>query len=188
MNSVLSRIVNRFTSAAATGVRIERAGVARAGVVTASIVKSTVRLCSPLLLMPSLLFAAAKKDPVAAPNFLSGEYLLQVFFSIMVVVALMVAMLWFLKRFNGVGRSTGGHLKVLASVGLGQRERAVLISAGGKQLLVGVAPGSVKTLHVFDEPIVPEQSLAEGQKIRFADVWKQAMGNRDAETGKDATP
>ena len=41
-------------------------------------------------------------------------------------------------------------LAVLAQVSLGTRERAVLLRVGDRQLLVGVAPGNVRTLHVVD--------------------------------------
>ncbi|WP_172600428.1 FliO/MopB family protein [Sulfurivermis fontis] len=42
---------------------------------------------------------------------------------------------------------------MLGGVPVGQRERVVLIQVGNKQLLLGVAPGRVQTLHVLDEPI-----------------------------------
>jgi flagellar protein FliO/FliZ len=42
---------------------------------------------------------------------------------------------------------------VLADVPLGQKERAVLLKVGAQQILLGVAPGRVNTLHVLAEPI-----------------------------------
>jgi flagellar protein FliO/FliZ len=42
---------------------------------------------------------------------------------------------------------------VLAEVRIGPKERAVLIRVGTAQLLVGVAPGQVNTLHVLPQPV-----------------------------------
>jgi flagellar protein FliO/FliZ len=44
-------------------------------------------------------------------------------------------------------------MKVLGGISVGQRERLVLVQIGSKQLLVGVAPGSVNHVMVFDEPL-----------------------------------
>ena len=40
-------------------------------------------------------------------------------------------------------------MRVLGGVSLGNRERAVLRSVDGTRLLVGVAPGQVRTRHVL---------------------------------------
>lgn len=116
-----------------------------------------------------------KSIPAAAPDFMSGEYLLQVALSFVVVIALMVAMLWFLRRMNGLTGSSNGVLRVLASVSLGQRERAVLIAVGEKQMLLGIAPGSVRTLHVFDEPVVTPDGPQSAVTMSFGAALKQAI-------------
>lgn len=126
----------------------------------------------------------ARKVTAAAPDFFSGTYLLQVFGSLVVVIGLMFGVLWALRKFNGVGTGVGGQLKVVASVGLGQREKAVLVNAGNTQLLIGVAPGSVRTLHVFDEPIDSLQAASATDatpQVTFGDVWKQAMGKNNGD-------
>jgi flagellar protein FliO/FliZ len=38
-------------------------------------------------------------------------------------------------------------------VAVGAKERAVLVQVGRQQLLLGVAPGRVNTLHVLTEPV-----------------------------------
>ena len=118
--------------------------------------------------------AAAPQRLSSTPEILSGAYLLQVFASLAVVIGLLVGVLWLMRRFNGVGRSASGQLQVIASVNLGQRERAVLVAAGDKQLLLGVAPGNVRTLHVFDEPIAIAEAASTA--VTFKEVWRQATG------------
>ncbi len=41
---------------------------------------------------------------------------------------------------------------------MGPRERVVLVQVGKQQLLLGVAPGRIQTLHVLDEPVTDATS------------------------------
>jgi flagellar protein FliO/FliZ len=91
--------------------------------------------------------APAAVEPVAATN------LLQVLLALVLVLALIAGMAWLMRRMGGLTQVGGGVVRVLGGVPVGQRERVVLIQVGGKQLLLGVAPGRVQTLHVLDEPI-----------------------------------
>jgi flagellar protein FliO/FliZ len=113
---------------------------------------------------------------VAASSLFTGDYLLQVIGSFVLVIVLLFGALLFLRRFNGVGRSLGGKMQVISSIGLGQRERAVLLQVGEQQILVGVAAGNVRTLHVFDE--VCELEAQELKAPTFSEVWKVATGQR----------
>ena len=87
----------------------------------------------------------------------SGEagagYLAQLVIGLMIVVIGILALAWFLRRLNLVNAGAGGALRVLGGVSVGQRERIVLLQVGEKQMLVGVAPGSVRMLHELDEPL-----------------------------------
>jgi flagellar protein FliO/FliZ len=71
----------------------------------------------------------------------------------------------------------GYQLKTLASVSLTSREKLCLVDVGGKHILVGVAPGHVSNIHVFDEPIekMGVQSDTEPQ-IDFSSQLRQAIG------------
>jgi flagellar biogenesis protein FliO len=46
-----------------------------------------------------------------------------------------------------------GSIEIVADISLGQKERAVLVQVGEQQILLGVAPGRVNTLHVLAEPV-----------------------------------
>ena len=113
---------------------------------------------------------------VAASSLFTSDYLLQVIGSFVLVIVLLFGALLFLRRFNGVGRSLGGKMQVISSIGLGQRERAVLLQVGDQQILVGVAAGNVRTLHVFDEAC--ELDAEEVKAPSFSEVWKVATGQR----------
>lgn len=135
-----------------------------------------VALILTLMALPAL---AQESAPAIAPSSLfTGDYLLQVLGSFVVVILLLVAVLVMLKRFNGVSTSMGGDMRVVSSVGVGQRERAVLVQVGEQQFLLGVGPGNVRTLHIFDEPAVTSTSSSTPN---FSDVWKIATGKAGAD-------
>ncbi|MDH3638090.1 MAG: flagellar biosynthetic protein FliO [Gammaproteobacteria bacterium] len=83
----------------------------------------------------------------------------QVFLQISTVLALIIVLIfgatWLLKRIGRFNRSADGLLSVVSVLPLGSRERIVLLQAGPRQLLLGVAPGRVSTLHIFDEAVEP---------------------------------
>ncbi|MEC8007829.1 MAG: flagellar biosynthetic protein FliO [Pseudomonadota bacterium] len=121
---------------------------------------------------------AQEAVPAVSPSSLfTGDYLLQVIGSFVVVILLLVGVLVLLRRFNGVSSQMSGNMRVVSSLGVGQRERVVLLQVGEEQILVGVGPGNVRKIHAFDEPVVePSASTTPS----FSDVWKVAMGKTEA--------
>ena len=131
-----------------------------------------MRLSALTVLMFAPALAAQEMTPAIAPSsFFTGGYLRQVIGPFVVLILLMVAVLVMLKRFNGVSGSISGDMRVVSSVSVGQRERAVLLQVGEQQILVGVGPGNVRTLHVFEEPAI---EVAAQNTPSFAEVWKAA--------------
>lgn len=129
-----------------------------------------------LLLSPAAALAATAKSVPSA-----GGSLLATFLSLALVIAVILVMAWLFRRLQGrVGGALGG-LRVVGGVSLGTRERAVLVQAGDKQLLIGVAPGRVNTLHVFDEPVegVGQPSVAgESFAERLRKTLQHARGGK----------
>src|ERR1700761_4474031 len=97
------------------------------------------------------MFAAPQTPPPSHAPGLGG--LGEVAFALMLVLAAIFVVAWLLRRMRVVGSRVGGAIDVLANVQLGQKERAVLLKVGSTQILVGVAPGQVNTLHVLTEPL-----------------------------------
>jgi flagellar protein FliO/FliZ len=124
---------------------------------------------------------AAPSAPAAPlPAVVGAGDLLQVAFSLLLVVALIVLTAWFIRRFSGATLSRNGALRLLAGISVGQRERIVLVQAGEVQLLLGVAPGEVRTLHVFDKPVLLDTAGGKGAE-RFAERLMSAMNTRKGE-------
>lgn len=95
-----------------------------------------------------------------SPQIGSGGHLLNVTLGLMLIIGLIFGLSWFVKRFSQGPFSGNSHLKIIATMPLGTRERIVLIDAGGQQLLLGITPTHINTLHTFDIPITANQSDA----------------------------
>lgn len=78
---------------------------------------------------------------------LSAGSVAQVIVGLVLVLALIGAVAWLLKRLSAFRAPGAGLIRVLAGAAVGQRERIVLVEVGETWLLVGVAPGQVTTLH-----------------------------------------
>ncbi len=97
------------------------------------------------------MFAAPQAPGTPHPVGVGG--LGEVAFALVVVLAAIFIVAWVVRRMRLASTRVGGAIDVLADVPLGQKERAVLLKVGNTQILLGVAPGQVNTLHVLTEPL-----------------------------------
>jgi flagellar protein FliO/FliZ len=97
--------------------------------------------------------AAAGSPLSSAPDPISMTSLWQLTLGMLMVLALIVGLAWVLKRTGRFQMAAGGGLRILGGLSMGARERVVLLQVGETQLLVGVAPGRVQTLHVLEQPL-----------------------------------
>ncbi len=98
-----------------------------------------------LACMPPVAFAQGVEDP------LSYQVLLRMSGGLLLVVALVFAAAWGLRRFGRLPTAGSSTLQLLGGIAVGQRERVVLIKAGNEKLLLGVAPGRVQMLHTLHD-------------------------------------
>jgi flagellar protein FliO/FliZ len=133
-----------------------------------------------LLCLPWLLAAeeAARGAPGLGITGDGGAYLLQLVLGLMVVVVAIVALGFVLRRIHGLSGGLSSEFRVLGSVSLGSRERMVLVQVGDVQMVVGVAPGRVQTLHVLERPIEVNPAAAKGADPSFAQRLRTAMSGQ----------
>jgi len=101
--------------------------------------------------------STARAQPVAETLVSNPAYYLQILLVLVFIIALIFVCAWLAKKMNAGGFMGSQQLKLLGGLSVGTRERVVLIEVGDKQLLLGVAPGRVNALHVFDEPVINSQ-------------------------------
>ena len=94
------------------------------------------------------------------------------------IVALLVATAWLARKLSG-GKGFGqGGMKVIGGVGLGPRERIVLVEVGDTWLVVGIVPGQIRTLHTLPKGVpLPGQDPAAGAERPFAQ-WLKQIGEK----------
>ena len=80
------------------------------------------------------------------------------------VVLVILVLAWLAKRYSLMSPGMGGVIKITAAISLGNRDRLALIDVGGKEILLGISPGRVNTLHVFSagEKVAISETMVEG--------------------------
>ncbi|MCL2590188.1 MAG: flagellar biosynthetic protein FliO [Betaproteobacteria bacterium] len=130
--------------------------------------------------------ADAHAPPILDP--LSGFG--QMFFGLAVVLAILAAFIWLLKRFFSPIRANG-LLRIIGITAVGTREKVVLLEVGEKILMLGVTSSNVSALHVFERgelPLGPECAAPPASSVSaaafatsFASRLTQALkGRRNA--------
>lgn len=120
---------------------------------------------------PAALPAVAQSGP---PDM--GGSLFQMLAGLAVVVGLLVASLWLLKRLSAPRGPAGGLLKVVSATAVGPRERVVIVELGETWLVLGVAPGRVTTLHQIPRMVAGAAPAAPGGD--FPDWLKKVLERR----------
>jgi len=121
-----------------------------------------------------------------APEVMGTGNIVQIVLGLFVVLMMIFGAGWMMKRFGGFGGVSNANLKVVAGITVGQREKIVVVQAGDVQVLVGIAPGNIRTLHVLDKNIDHESALTVKSAITvepgggFMDQLKQQVKKRAA--------
>jgi flagellar protein FliO/FliZ len=90
--------------------------------------------------------AAQEKIGVSASP-LGTESLFQTAGGLLLILLLILGGAWLFKRYGSLPMGGKGLVKVIGGASVGARERVVLIEVENSRLLLGVAPGQVRTLH-----------------------------------------
>lgn len=84
----------------------------------------------------------------------------QLLASLALVLAVIVGLGWLSRRLNRLQPRRARSLQMIDVLPVGARERVALVQVGSTQLVLGLAPGRVQTLHVLDTPPADEQEVA----------------------------
>lgn len=114
--------------------------------------------------------------------------LIQVTIALLFMVGLIVGLAWLMKRFSHPLFQQQKHLRLVANLSLGVKEKIILVEVDGKQLVLGVTPQQITTLHVIENPAQPadhietDEKSVDNQKNIASDFSKKLMeilkGNR----------
>ena len=102
---------------------------------------------------------------------------LNLILGVIFLVLLVAATWWLLRRVNGLQwPAQRTSMRIIASLPLGQRERAVIIEIAGQQWLLGVTPGQVTLLHRFDEPVITTSGANDDFSNRMRQILQNGLG------------
>lgn len=112
--------------------------------------------------------------PTANAGGVSHAELLRVAFGLLLVLMLILLLSWLVKRLNGTHFGAAKGMHSIASMSLGPKEKIMLLQAGPRYLLVGVAAGSLNLLYDFGTEL--PAGFDPDNKSSFADAFKSALG------------
>jgi flagellar biosynthetic protein FliO len=128
--------------------------------------------------------AAQPPAPLATPAGASTGSLLQTIFALIVVLALLGGVAWFLKRYGPKISGSSAQLHIVGSLNLGGRERIIVVEVGGQWIVVGASPGRVNALATMpkQDAAIEPVTLAAHQPpaASFSDWLKQTIDKRNA--------
>jgi len=133
-------------------------------------------------LMPEAIYAAESGISLSESTVDLSAFL-KMFVGSIGVVALIFVVAWLSRKMKFVQNLTNGYqITNLATLSLTTREKVCLLEVGGKHVLVGIAPGTVNQLHVFDEKIeIKDAADLVDPKKGFSTHFKKALGISSAE-------
>ncbi|MDH5480151.1 MAG: flagellar biosynthetic protein FliO [Nitrosomonas sp.] len=137
-----------------------------------------------LLTLAVPLQVSAEKLPsnyVPPPSVITTEGMVQMVIGLLLVLATIGLVAWLLKRFAILPSTTSGMMKVVATIGVGQRERVVIVEIGEIWLVLGVAQGHVNTLHSMEKAPTnkAEDTLKNFTAEKFSEQLNQSLNKNN---------
>ena len=90
--------------------------------------------------------APAQVLPQAIATGPAAGSLIQTIFALCLVLALLAALAWCMKRFGPKAQAGMAHVKLVGALNLGGRERIMVVEVGDQWIVVGASPGRVNAL------------------------------------------
>ncbi|MBT1450829.1 flagellar biosynthetic protein FliO [Glaciecola sp. XM2] len=153
-------------------------------------IKNTLKTGCYALFLSS--FWTSAHAQTASSEFGGMSSFISIFLSLMLVIAIIFALAYLMRRFN-VTQAGNGQMKVVASMMAGAKEKIMVIEVGDEQHLVGITSHSINHLATLNNPIQSSsKSSAVDGKAGFQQKLVQAMAQsitgqnkKDKETQRD---
>lgn len=133
---------------------------------------------APAAALPAAPAVPVAPAPTAGP---SAGNLLQTIFALTLVLGLLGAMVWFMKRYGPQANAGAAQMRTIGALSLGGRERVVVIEVGDQWIVVGASPGRINALATMPKQETPggPALLANGPASgTFAEWLKQTVDKR----------
>lgn len=130
--------------------------------------------------LPACFAAPGADAPRQAVRTVSFEDALHWTLGLLVVLAIFFLCAWGMRRLSGTNAGAAEKMRIVGGLSLGMRERVVLVQVGKKQLVLGVTPGRIDTLHVLegDDCLNREEPSSSKMETGFAQELMRVMKRR----------
>jgi flagellar biosynthetic protein FliO len=122
---------------------------------------------------------------VAMPASSATGSLLQTLLALIVVLGVLGALAWFLKRYGPKAGGGNANLRVVGALNLGGRERVLVVEVGDQWIVVGASPGRINALATMPKQENADMTSAGATLAphsqpanNFADWLKQTIDKR----------
>ena len=103
---------------------------------------------------------------------------------LLIVLSVFFLCVWGVRKLSGLTVNGSEKMRVVGGLSLGLREKVILLQVGRKQLILGVTPGRIETLHVLegDDCLIKEETLPATAETGFTQKLLQAIKARNEHT------
>lgn len=141
-----------------------------------------VKIILPRLLflwLPARFAASADIPKQVARTVVSGDVAAWGI-GLLIVLSVFFLCVWGARKLSGLTVGGAEKMRMVGGISLGLREKVILLQVGKKQLILGVTPGHIETLHVLegDDCLVKEETVPTVEGIGFARSVLQAKKSR----------
>lgn len=136
--------------------------------------KPLQRIVAACLLAP---LPAICRSETIAPSHELATGVAQMLAGLVVVVGLIFASLWLMKKLAAPRGAAAGVLRIVGGTAVGPRERVVLVELGDTWLVLGVAPGRISMLHQLAR-LAPAESASAPPPEKGFGTWLQEIVER----------
>ena len=99
---------------------------------------------------------------------------------LLIVLSVFFLCVWGVRKLTGLTVSGAEKIRVVGGLSLGLREKVIVLQVGKKQLVLGVTPGRIETLHVLegDDCLIKEATVPTTAETGFAQKLLEAIKTR----------
>ena len=116
-----------------------------------------------------------------ATGVMTSGFLLEGLVGLLIVLGVMIAVFWGIKRFQSSRMMPGVKMKIVGGMTIGSKERIMIVEIAEQWLVIGVTPMQINILTTMPRQGDFNQSVHEGDPKSFADYLKKPFAkNHDA--------
>jgi flagellar protein FliO/FliZ len=99
--------------------------------------------------------------------------------SLLIVLSIFFVCIWVLRKLNASTANGTEKMHIIGGIPLGLREKVILLQVGKKQLILGITPGHIETLHVLEgDDCLMKEAAMTATTSNFAQKLLQAISAR----------